>query len=155
MTTPRRILVAGERLTIAEIAKRAGITPAGVRLRLRAGLRGAELVAAPLPRGERAERRGPTYDVGGGRRLMVREIVALTGIDKGTIRGRVARGLRGPELLRAPERVRIAIAPAVLEQLDAYAGRLGVGRDEALRRALVQAASSEPIAAATQASRSP
>ena len=136
MPSPRRIQVNDERLTVAEIAARAGITAAGVRLRLQAGLRGAALVAPPLPRGARRERGGPRYDVGGGRRLMLREIVDVSGVDRGTIRNRLARGERGPTLLRPPESVRIAISPAVREQLDAYAARLGVTREEALRRAL-------------------
>lgn len=136
MTLPRRILVAGARLTIAEIAQRAGISPQGVRLRLSAGLRGEALVAAPLPRGVRAERRGPTYDVGGGRQLTMREIAAVVGVDRAIIRGRFARGARGPELLRPPERIRVTLTPVAVAQLDAYAARLGVSRDEALRRAL-------------------
>ncbi len=132
-------MIRGERLTIAEIARRAGISGWAVRLRLRAGVRGEALLAARAPNQGWGKRAKPLYDVGNGRSLTASEIAKIVGVTRSTITHRIARGVRGAKLLEKPARFVVQLTESVSADLDQYARELGVSRPEAVAQALVAA----------------
>jgi predicted DNA-binding transcriptional regulator AlpA len=94
----QRFTVLGERLTVPEIAERAGLSRSAIRGRLALGVRGDALLAPPRCIGT-----AKLVDVGGGRWMTYRQIAAVAGITVGTVSARYTRGLRGEALLAPPD----------------------------------------------------
>lgn len=96
-TRAARYVVGSERLTVSEIASRAGVSVQCVYQRIRRGDRGVSLVAPAPPRDAGAA----TIDVGG-TRLTVAQIARRAGVDRSAIYLRLRAGWTGADLLRKP-----------------------------------------------------
>lgn len=95
----RRITFEGQSLTIAQAARRAGITPTAMRRRVdKAAYNTNHSAAKPAPK-------AITYDVNG-RELTATQIAAMVGVTAQTIRRRIDLGDRGAALLRKPTKGR-------------------------------------------------
>lgn len=79
------------KLTVAEIAQRAGATRNAIRLRLAKGVPGEELCAASL--------RGKTYPCGRHGDLTVAQMAKLAGCTREAIKNRIKQGRKGAALV--------------------------------------------------------
>lgn len=137
MSNPgKTFVIEGERLTVAQIAKRAGITGAAVRRRVQLGIRGKALLEPKSNANPWLKRPRLVYDVGEGRRLTASEIAALAGVERRTITERIRQGVRGPELLRKPAQRLVPVSSETLTLLDGYATSRGVSREDAFALAV-------------------
>lgn len=96
--------VAGEELTLTEIARRAGVTRSCIENRVKRGLSGADLAR---PKHEAPRQKQLKVDVHGDR-FTFDELAQRTGLKPQTLRSRYAKGLRGEDLVagfhKAPRR---------------------------------------------------
>lgn len=88
----RTVEFEGEMITLAEVAKRTGLTAAKIRARYDAGVRGPDLWSG--------RNLGAVYEVDvAGEKLTLAEVAKAWGIKPTTLRARLKRGLKGMDLV--------------------------------------------------------
>lgn len=88
----RTVNFEGEEITLAEVAKRTGLTPAKIRARYDAGVRGPDLWSG--------RNLGAVYEVDvAGVKMTLAEVAQAWGIRPTTLRARLKRGLKGMDLI--------------------------------------------------------